>query len=270
MSRLIANALPLVPLKHFSASGFLVLTLLLAACGGGGSASGVDGSRLGSKSPYSEEPSSENGAESPENQDTTPNGNEDVAQDSPSDRPGSVTDNNEDDAQDSTSDRPDDAVTDSGDTTEDNGSEGTNGENTDNASDSDTVAPGEEEGDAIVDRGDEPDADSDDSSADEESGPLEEVVSEVNGIVRLEWNRPEYRENGDYLEGDDIGGYELRYKQVGEEEFQTVIVENGWDEEYDLGELVGSYQFTIAAFDSNGLYSDFVSLSAATGLTEAL
>lgn len=103
-----------------------------------------------------------------------------------------------------------------------------------------------------------------------DSGLIEEALSEVSGVVRLEWERPDSRENGQYLEVKDIGGYELRYRRLGESGFKTVIIDDGWKDSFEIGELVGSYQFTIAAFDNNGLYSEFVNLSPATGLLGAL
>ncbi len=230
MSRLLTNALSLAPLRHLSVAGFVVSTMLLAACGGGGSASGADSSRLGDKSPYTEK------------KDEGSVGNQ-----------GDVVDGNDDDdsvAEKPTTDTPD---SDKPDTDTDTGT----------ATDTDdSVAVG---GDEV-----EPDTDTEEPSTDGDSGLVEDVVSAVSGAVRLEWDRPEFRENGEYLEGDDIGGYELRYRQLGEDDFQTIIVENGWEEDYEFSELVGSYQFSIAAFDNNGLYSEFVSLSPATGLIEAL
>ncbi|WP_347330122.1 fibronectin type III domain-containing protein [Marinimicrobium locisalis] len=110
----------------------------------------------------------------------------------------------------------------------------------------------------------------DEAISSDNSGLVEEALSDVSGLVRLEWERPEFRENGQYLDGDDIGGYELRYRRLGEERFKTVIINDGWDESFEIGELAGSYQFSIAAFDNEGLYSEFVSLSPATGLLGSL
>ncbi len=126
--------------------------------------------------------------------------------------------------------------------------------------------------DPVVDDGSdaEPDPVVNEPDAGDDSDLIEDVVSEVSGAVRLVWDRPERRENGEFLEGDEIGGYELRYRRLGEEDVKTVIINDGWDEDYELGELVGSYQFSIAAFDNNGLYSEFVSLSPATGLVGSL
>lgn len=83
----------------------------------------------------------------------------------------------------------------------------------------------------------------------------------VPSVVVLQWQRPEQRENGEYLEADEIGGYELRYKKINTDEFSHLVVEDGWLESFEFQEkLVGAYQFQIAAFDTNGLYSEFVDL----------
>lgn len=85
--------------------------------------------------------------------------------------------------------------------------------------------------------------------------------SPVEGSVTLEWRAPDHRENGNYLELDEIGGYEIRYRKEGESDFVSVVVENRYATEYELTGLNGAYEFSIAVYDSNGLYSRFVSLT---------
>lgn len=217
-----------VGVRRLSVSGFVALSLTLAACGGG---AGSENSRLDSKSPYTEKPASGT-------QGGSGAGNE-GDDDQPEQEPVAETPSGEAPNE---SPSPDSGDSVSGDSGED-------------APTPDTSIP---------------DTGAEEPTAGEDSGLVEDVVSEVSGVVRLEWDRPEFRENGEYLEGDEIGGYELRYRQVGQEEFQTVIVNDGWDEAHELGELVGRYEFTIAAFDNNGLYSEFVNLAPATGLVGSL
>lgn len=83
----------------------------------------------------------------------------------------------------------------------------------------------------------------------------------VSGDVVIEWYIPTERENGDYLELYEIGGYEIRYKLTSTEDYQSVVIDDGTVDHYDLGELSGDYEFQIATFDVNGLYSEFVSIS---------
>jgi hypothetical protein len=82
----------------------------------------------------------------------------------------------------------------------------------------------------------------------------------VEGLVQLRWQRPVDREDGEYLELDEIGGYELRYKAKGDTEEQSVIIDAAADS-YQLSGLKGEYWFEIAVYDKNGLYSQFVSLT---------
>ncbi len=79
----------------------------------------------------------------------------------------------------------------------------------------------------------------------------------VDGVV-LEWTTPDQRENGHYLELDEIGGYEIRYQQGSEGERQSIVVEDAYATSHTLTLDEGVYEFTIAVFDVNGLYSRFV------------
>lgn len=83
----------------------------------------------------------------------------------------------------------------------------------------------------------------------------------VSRDVVIEWYIPTERENGDYLELDEIGGYEIRYKLASMQDYHSVVVEDGDVDHYDLGELNGNYEFQIATFDMNGLYSEFVPIN---------
>ncbi|WP_027328161.1 hypothetical protein [Marinimicrobium agarilyticum] len=258
MSCFIANASLLVAVRRLSVSTVVALTLLLAACGGGG---GSESSRLDNKSPYTEKPSSGNSTDGGTSGEGA--GDDEAEQDSGAETPDSNAGNDTPDTDRPGTETPDESPgTDSGENVT-----GDSGEDTPNP---DTSEPDAGD-DAVVDGGDaEPDTGTDEPDAGEDSGLIEEVVSEVDGDVLLQWYRPRFRENGDPLGDDEIDGYELRYRQLGEEDFQTVIIEDGWDEEYELGKLVGSYQFSIAAYDNNGLYSEFVSLSPVTGLLGSL
>lgn len=96
----------------------------------------------------------------------------------------------------------------------------------------------------------------DDSLADSD-----ELVSVDDGAVTLEWYRPQYRENGELIQDGEIGGYEVRYRQVGAQQAQSVVLDGEWELEYELELEEGQYEFSIAAYDVNGLYSEFVSIS---------
>jgi len=84
--------------------------------------------------------------------------------------------------------------------------------------------------------------------------------SSVQGQAIFRWEVPVYRENGDYLDVTELGGYELRYRKVGDADYTYISIEDPWQVQYSLNNLEGNYEFQIAAFDKNGLYSNFVTL----------
>lgn len=77
----------------------------------------------------------------------------------------------------------------------------------------------------------------------------------------LEWSPPTARENGEYLEEHEIGGYEIRYRSSEKEDYEVVTIEDGMTDEYEFTNLTGTVQFEIATYDSDGLYSIFVPLT---------
>jgi len=90
------------------------------------------------------------------------------------------------------------------------------------------------------------------------------VETSAGGVgrgVNLAWRTPDQRENGAYLELDEIGGYEIRYREQGQSSFDTVVIENAYVTDYELDLDEGDYEFSIAVFDVNGLYSRFVNLT---------
>lgn len=92
------------------------------------------------------------------------------------------------------------------------------------------------------------------SSAASHSGP-------VNGPVAVYWCVPALRENGEQLSLNDIAGYELRYKSCDETEFKIIRIENAFTDAYYFDYLRGEFEFHIATFDINGLYSKFVPIN---------
>ena len=78
------------------------------------------------------------------------------------------------------------------------------------------------------------------------------------GSANISWDIPEQRENGEDLTMSEIGGYEIIYRRTDEIIFNTVVIADQTVSAYLLENLdAGQYELMIAAFDSDGLYSDF-------------
>jgi hypothetical protein len=85
-------------------------------------------------------------------------------------------------------------------------------------------------------------------------------TSILSGPVHFKWTPPKQRENGDFLDLTEIGGYELRYKRKSENLYTSVIISDSYIDTYYFENLQGEYEFEIAAFDTLGVYSIFVKL----------
>ena len=76
--------------------------------------------------------------------------------------------------------------------------------------------------------------------------------------VTLYWNTPQERENGETLDVNEIGGYEIRYRLDGGE-YQSITINDGAVDQHLFTDLTaGDYEFQIATFDTDGVYSEFV------------
>lgn len=84
--------------------------------------------------------------------------------------------------------------------------------------------------------------------------------SEINGPVLLRWAVPSARENGDYLGVEEVGGYEIRYREKGAEHFNSVRITGGYVNNHYFSHLQGNLEFEIAAYDTNGLFSRFITI----------
>ena len=84
--------------------------------------------------------------------------------------------------------------------------------------------------------------------------------SAVNGPVVLYWAAPTRRLNGDHLDITELGGYEVRYKLRDQEKFEYITIPDAFTDTYYFDHLDGDYEFQIAAYDKEGLYSNFVAI----------
>ena len=76
----------------------------------------------------------------------------------------------------------------------------------------------------------------------------------------MSWIAPNLREDGSILDITELGGYELRYKLLADTDFTYISINDPWTNLYSFSWLEGNYIFQIAAFDKNGLYSNFVNI----------
>lgn len=99
------------------------------------------------------------------------------------------------------------------------------------------------------------------SSSSSVSSSTASSAASVAGPVNLNWAPPVERENGNALDITEVGGYELRYRKVADNAYTYVTINDAWTNTYQFPWLEGTYVFQIAAYDKNGLYSNFVDLA---------
>ena len=82
----------------------------------------------------------------------------------------------------------------------------------------------------------------------------------VDHYVSLYWSMPTERVNGDFLPMDEIGGYEIRYKNSASTNWFFIILPDPSITQYIFNNAyLPSFEILqVAAYDTDGLYSDFV------------
>lgn len=75
--------------------------------------------------------------------------------------------------------------------------------------------------------------------------------------IQIVWSHPAKRENGSFLELDEIGGYEIRYRKPGDKYFTYFSVPGNRTTTFSYTGDFKDAEFEIAVFDSKGLYSRF-------------
>lgn len=78
--------------------------------------------------------------------------------------------------------------------------------------------------------------------------------------VKLTWTHPNQRENGQFLELNEIGGYEIRYRKTTDPRYTYIVINSNRVTEYTQANA-NDTEFEIAVFDSNGVYSRFVKVT---------
>lgn len=76
--------------------------------------------------------------------------------------------------------------------------------------------------------------------------------------VTLQWAHPQLRENGDYLELSEIGGYEIRVFNPTTSNYTSFQVAGNSTNSYVIKNYLSNMTIEIAVYDTQGLYSQFV------------
>jgi hypothetical protein len=78
--------------------------------------------------------------------------------------------------------------------------------------------------------------------------------------VKITWTHPNQRENGQFLELDEIRGYEIRYRKLTDSRYTYIVINSNKVNEYSHLDAKDT-EFEIAVFDTNGVYSRFVKVT---------
>ncbi|MDR7088648.1 fibronectin type III domain-containing protein [Cellvibrio fibrivorans] len=79
--------------------------------------------------------------------------------------------------------------------------------------------------------------------------------------ITITWGHPNQREDGSYLELEDIGGYEIRYRKPTGARYTYINLNGNRTTEYIFTGPVRDLEFEIAVFDTTGLYSRYIKIT---------
>ena len=85
-----------------------------------------------------------------------------------------------------------------------------------------------------------------------------------NDGVTLYWASPLMRVNGNAFALSELGGYEIRYKLNAASEYTHIVIADTSIDQHNFADInnPADYTFEIAAFDVDGVYSDFAIATA--------
>jgi hypothetical protein len=86
-------------------------------------------------------------------------------------------------------------------------------------------------------------------------------AANAKGDVTLYWTPPTQREDESNLSSAELGGFLIRYKPKADTAYTFIDIKDGSAKSNIIANLIGDYDFQIAAYDSNYLYSTFTTLS---------
>lgn len=76
--------------------------------------------------------------------------------------------------------------------------------------------------------------------------------------MSLGWTAPVEREDGTPIVPSELSGFVIRYRLFGALDYETILINDPSTDEIILEELTpGVYEFSIAAIDTNGVYSAY-------------
>ena len=78
----------------------------------------------------------------------------------------------------------------------------------------------------------------------------------------IQWSPPTARENGSYLNLDEIAGYQIRYKATNATSYIYITIPGNAITKYKFPLSILGLQFEIAVYDTQGLYSNFAPISS--------
>lgn len=91
------------------------------------------------------------------------------------------------------------------------------------------------------------------SSADDPSAQVT-----LSGYAELSWFIPDSREDGTYLPVYEISGYEVRYSTDNGATYKTITINDAQTTDWRVENLAaGTYLFSIATIDTDGVHSQF-------------
>lgn len=80
--------------------------------------------------------------------------------------------------------------------------------------------------------------------------------------LTLSWSHPTKRENGNFIELDEIGGYEIRFKQNPTSNYIYLTLNGSKITSYSTTLIPTNSPIEIAVYDTDGLFSEFVAITA--------
>ena len=84
----------------------------------------------------------------------------------------------------------------------------------------------------------------------------------IQKTITLNWTHPSKRENGQFLELDEIGGYEIRFKQPTYDNYTYILLTGNRTTSFSTDLIPPNSSIEIAVYDTNELYSSFAPISA--------